>query len=84
MYPIAFTKSGDGNKLLSVDQWGDTKWTTMSHAFFRCSNVRVLAKRSLYAHCRDILQKIRKIAYKYDKFLVILEVLFWRIIGYSV
>ncbi len=41
------------------------------------NNVRVLAKRSLYAHCRDILQKIRKIAYKYDKFLVILEVLFW-------
>ncbi len=41
------------------------------------NNVRVLAKRSLYAHCKDILKKIKKIAYQYEKFLVILEALYW-------
>ena len=41
------------------------------------NNIRVLFKRSLYSHCVDILQKIKKIAYQYDKFLIILEVLFW-------
>lgn len=41
------------------------------------NNVRVLAKRSLYTHCKDILNKIKKIAYQYDKFLVMLEVLYW-------
>ncbi len=42
------------------------------------NNVRVLVKRSLYDHCDDILDKAKKIAYQYDKFLIILEILKWQ------
>jgi surface protein len=31
------------NKLLSIDQWGDNKWTTMNKAFFGCENLQMSA-----------------------------------------
>ena len=40
---IIFGSSGDRNKLVSVDQWGDTKWATMENAFSSCANVQILA-----------------------------------------
>ncbi len=42
------------------------------------NNVRVLVKRSLYDHCDDILAKTKKLAYQYDQFLIVLEVLKWK------
>ena len=42
------------------------------------NNVRVLVKRSLYDHCDDILNKTKKIAYQYNQFLIVLEVLKWK------
>ncbi len=33
----------DSDKLLSVDQWGSGKWTSMNNAFTHCSNMDVLA-----------------------------------------
>ncbi|WP_194534200.1 BspA family leucine-rich repeat surface protein [Zobellia nedashkovskayae] len=46
-YPqIAFGDSGDKNKLLSVDQWGDMPWSTMFFAFANCENVQILATDS--------------------------------------
>lgn len=48
------------------------------------NNVRVLVKRSLYAHCSDILARAKTLAYQYDKFLVVLEILRWeKEIAYS-
>ena len=40
-------------------------------------NVRVLFKRALYEDCFDILQKVKKLAERYEKFNVILELLDW-------
>ena len=42
------------------------------------NNVRVLVKRSLYDHCDDILNKAKKLAYQYNQFLIVLEVLKWK------
>ncbi|UOY05335.1 BspA family leucine-rich repeat surface protein [Muricauda sp. SCSIO 64092] len=40
---IQFNGVGDTQKLISVDQWGDIKWTTMDSAFEGCRNMDVLA-----------------------------------------
>jgi tetratricopeptide (TPR) repeat protein len=40
-------------------------------------SLRVLFKRSHYEDCRDLLPKIKKLAYKYESFPNILEVLTW-------
>uniref|UniRef100_UPI00131EF3D3 BspA family leucine-rich repeat surface protein n=1 Tax=Muricauda brasiliensis TaxID=2162892 RepID=UPI00131EF3D3 len=34
-----YGSSSDSEKLLSVDQWGDQAWGSMSHSFYKCSNV---------------------------------------------
>ncbi|HSH05826.1 MAG TPA: BspA family leucine-rich repeat surface protein, partial [Anaerolineae bacterium] len=36
---IYFNNSGDKNKLLSIDQWGANKWTSMANAFYGCENL---------------------------------------------
>ncbi|WP_051155383.1 BspA family leucine-rich repeat surface protein, partial [Winogradskyella psychrotolerans] len=36
---IYFNNNGDRQKILSVDQWGTNKWTTMVNAFFGCANL---------------------------------------------
>lgn len=41
------------------------------------NNVRVLAKRSLYPDCKEILQKAKKLAYQHEHFLSLLEILKW-------
>jgi surface protein len=40
---IRFANGGDRRKILSVDQWGTSVWTSMDQAFHGCSNVLVLA-----------------------------------------
>ena len=40
-------------------------------------NVRVLYKRSYYEDCKDLLPKVKKLAYKYELFSSIIEVLDW-------
>lgn len=35
--------SGEGKKLLRVEQWGTGKWASMAHAFHGCSNLTVPA-----------------------------------------
>lgn len=40
-------------------------------------SVRVLYKRSHYEECKELLTKAKKLAYKYESFLQILEVLKW-------
>ncbi len=35
--------SKDRNKLVSIDQWGKNRWTSLSYAFANCKNVRILA-----------------------------------------
>ncbi|MBC8754430.1 BspA family leucine-rich repeat surface protein [Kordia sp. YSTF-M3] len=43
---IYFNDSGDKEKILSVDQWGSTNWTSMNRAFYGCSNLVVNANDS--------------------------------------
>ena len=33
----------DSHKLISIDQWGDIKWSSMSEAFYDCSNLIINA-----------------------------------------
>lgn len=40
---IAFYSCGDSKKLLSVEQWGNNEWESMSHAFDGCSNLVINA-----------------------------------------
>ncbi|MEZ4960277.1 MAG: BspA family leucine-rich repeat surface protein [Saprospiraceae bacterium] len=40
---IDFSGTGDGPKLLSVDQWGTISWSSMDNAFNSCSNMQMLA-----------------------------------------
>lgn len=40
---IYFNDGGDELKLLSVDQWGTGKWTSMARAFLGCQNMNVTA-----------------------------------------
>ena len=40
---IAFDNIDEGMKLLSVDQWGDIQWLTMSRAFAGCENMTIAA-----------------------------------------
>jgi len=36
---IYFNNGGDKEKILTIEQWGTGKWTSMSGAFFGCSNL---------------------------------------------
>jgi surface protein len=36
---IYFNNTGDKDKLLSIDQWGGGKWTSMGNAFYGCTNL---------------------------------------------
>ena len=36
---IYFNASGDRQKLLTIEQWGKGKWTSMNSAFYGCSNL---------------------------------------------
>ncbi len=36
---IYFNNTGDKDKILSVNQWGTGKWTSMAYAFYGCSNL---------------------------------------------
>ena len=40
---IYFIGGGDKEKILSIDQWGNQQWTSMSHAFYGCSNLTINA-----------------------------------------
>ena len=40
---IYFELSGDKEKILSVDQWGDIQWQSMEFAFSQCINLDVVA-----------------------------------------
>jgi len=37
---IHFNNSGDKDKLISIDQWGDQEWTSMENAFYGCNNLQ--------------------------------------------
>lgn len=41
---IYFNNAGDRQKLLSVDQWGDINWKSMTRAFRGCANLKLKAK----------------------------------------
>jgi len=36
---IYFNNSGDKEKIINIDQWGDNEWTSMENAFFGCYNL---------------------------------------------
>ena len=40
---IYFNNTGDKDKLLTVQQWGDISWTSMASAFFGCTNLTISA-----------------------------------------
>ena len=40
---IFFANTGDKNKILTVEQWGDIKWSSMVSAFAFCGNLDVVA-----------------------------------------
>lgn len=40
---IYFNNGGDKDKLLTIEQWGTGKWTSMSRAFHGCSNMTMTA-----------------------------------------
>ncbi len=37
---IVFNNTGDKNKILTIEQWGDNQWASMNGAFFGCSNLQ--------------------------------------------
>ena len=37
---IYFNNSGDTDKIISIDQWGNNRWDSMENAFRGCSNLR--------------------------------------------
>ena len=37
----ASSPAGNNNKILTIEQWGDIKWTSMSYAFYQCSNLNI-------------------------------------------
>ena len=43
VFPRLAVPSIDGNKLLSVDQWGGNQWTSMAEMFRSCPNLNILA-----------------------------------------
>ncbi|MBX2827382.1 MAG: BspA family leucine-rich repeat surface protein [Flavobacteriaceae bacterium] len=43
MEAINFASGGGVLKIISVDQWGDLQWTTMSQAFLGCVNLNIVA-----------------------------------------
>lgn len=43
---IYFTYDGDGQKLLTIEQWGKGKWTSMYLAFAGCYNMNLVARDS--------------------------------------
>ncbi len=36
---IFFNNTGDRQKILSIDQWGDIVWSSMASSFYGCSNI---------------------------------------------
>ena len=38
-----FNKTGDKDKIVSIEKWGNNKWTTMENAFAGCSNLVINA-----------------------------------------
>ncbi|USN89234.1 MAG: DUF285 domain-containing protein [Candidatus Nomurabacteria bacterium] len=40
---IFFNNTGDKDKILTVEQWGDIAWTSMAQSFFGCTNLTVPA-----------------------------------------
>ncbi len=40
---IAFNRTGDANKTLSIEQWGDIEWGSMRSAFEGCSRLQINA-----------------------------------------
>lgn len=40
---ICFAQARDGDKLLTVEQWGDMAWTSMAEAFAGCTNLALNA-----------------------------------------
>ncbi len=40
---IYFNNSGDKEKILSIDQWGDIAWQSMERAFYGCTNLSIPA-----------------------------------------
>ncbi|SHK98548.1 surface protein, partial [Reichenbachiella agariperforans] len=40
---IYFNNTGDKDKILTVEQWGDNQWSSMESAFWGCSNLHVPA-----------------------------------------
>jgi surface protein len=40
---IYFNGSGDKEKLISIEQWGDNEWTSMENAFYGCINMVMTA-----------------------------------------
>ncbi|MDT0540920.1 BspA family leucine-rich repeat surface protein [Croceitalea sp. P059] len=62
---IYFNYYGDSNKLLSVDEWGSIKWSSMEDAFSGARNLDVIAEdvpdlsqvittRNMFANCRNL------------------------------
>jgi surface protein len=40
---IYFNNEGDKDKILTIEQWGTNKWTSMENAFYGCSNLKMEA-----------------------------------------
>ena len=66
---IYFNFSGDREKILSVNQWGNISWSSMENAFFGCSNLEVFAAdspnlsnatslRRMFSNCSSFNQDI--------------------------
>lgn len=46
-HQIFFSGNGDARKLLTIDQWGSTVWSTMQNAFAHCVNLVTLPETDL-------------------------------------
>ncbi|WP_405383141.1 BspA family leucine-rich repeat surface protein [Maribacter sp. LLG6340-A2] len=61
---IYFNGSGDKDKILSIEQWGDIRWISMVSAFEGCSNLDVVALdvpspaqdyRAMFKDCKSLV-----------------------------
>ncbi|WP_299212137.1 BspA family leucine-rich repeat surface protein [uncultured Aquimarina sp.] len=43
---VYFNNSGDKNKIISIEQWGNNQWTSMENAFSGCLNLEINATDS--------------------------------------
>ncbi|MDY8138035.1 BspA family leucine-rich repeat surface protein [Aquimarina sp. 2201CG5-10] len=58
---IFFTNTGDTQKVVSIEQWGNNTWTSMREAFYGCTNLEINATDTPnLSNCTDMQDMFRE------------------------